>query len=97
MDKLLLFIAVSASITLATTEIKKLFALFTKFKVGLIIAQTLGIWAIFSFGLGLLSSLGIVYDNVYFQYFDLFTTAFIVAGGAGVINKWSEIIQSNKR
>lgn len=97
MDKLLIFIAISASITLATGEIKKQFKQWTNFKVGLIVAQLLGIWAIFSLQLGLISSLGINYNNMYFQYFDLFTTAFIVSAGAALINKWVEIVQSKQK
>lgn len=93
---LLIFIAISASLTLATDQIKKTFKLFTKYKVGLLVAQVLGIWSIFSLRLGLISSLGIEYNNIYFQYFDLFTTSFIVSAGAGLINKWVEIVQSKK-
>lgn len=112
MDKILIFIIIAASITLATEEIKKVWnmikrikvaiknktSVLNEIKIGLLVAQALGVWAIFSFGIGLISIMGIEYPNESFRLFDLFATAFIVSGGAGIINKWQEIIaNSNKK
>lgn len=109
MNELLIFIAIAISITLCTEQIKKtwdmikgiIIAVKTKkdllnsIKFGLIIAQALGVWAIFSFNIGIISILGLEYTSIGFKYFDLFTTAFICSGGASVVYSWYE--QVNKK
>jgi len=111
MDRILIFVAIATSVTLATNELKKIWtmikriikakkeskSILNEIKLGLLIAQGLGIWAIFSYKFGLLSTLGLEYPNIYFQNFDLFTTSLLASGGAALINQWKEIIQENNK
>lgn len=102
MNQFVFFMAIAASIVLAVEVYKKLWEAVTlfiwsgcqlrNFPIGLVLAVALGYWAIFSYGNGLLFWLGMAYLNAAFKYFDLFTTATLVAGGSGYIYDWVKAV-----
>lgn len=109
MDILLVFIAIAVSITLTTEQVKRTWKMFKNIasavkektgiidavEFGLIVAQVLGFWAVFTFSIGIISTLGIEYTDMGFKYFDLFTTSLIVSGGASVVYTWYEKARKN--
>ncbi|PKM89620.1 MAG: hypothetical protein CVU87_04850 [Firmicutes bacterium HGW-Firmicutes-12] len=104
MNKLLIFIWIASTITIAVDELKvlleasiqQIFPTTAKVKWGILGSTIFAFWAVFSYQTGLLFNIGIQYNNIYFKFFDLTITSLITAGGAAVVYEWIEAIRSSR-
>lgn len=104
MNELLVFVWIASTITVAVNELKtffkasivQIFPSTENVNWGVFASIIFSFWAIFSYQSGLLSNIGIEYNNSYFKYFDLTITALITAGGAAVVYEWIETIRASK-
>lgn len=105
METFLIFIAISASVTLGVQGCKKVIneiiaiiqtkkTLFTV-NFAVFLAYALAMWAVFSYGVGLMNVYGIEYTNVGLKIFDIFTTGSLLSGGSNLIYDWLKSVGKN--
>lgn len=102
MNKIIIFVWIASTITIAVDELKilieatieQVFPSTAKVKWGVLGSTIFAFWAVFSYQTGLLFNIGIHYDSIYFKAFDLTITSLITAGGAAVVYEWIETIRS---